>query len=600
MESKGQDKSETEKERSKPCCGSFCKWIGTPSFFIYLNLLLSQWGDWMWQFAVGIYLVHLSNGQLLLAAIFGFSGGVCVLLFGGIIGDWVDRNGRLKVVRVSLVIQNMSVMCSAICVCVVEALAPTQEALPYGRIGRILMEIAIIVLAISAQLANVAYTIAIEKDWIVVIAEEKSSNLANLNAGTRTLGLICKTVSPTVVGCVMRYGSLFASAIVIAGWNLVSVFVEYAILSHIYRMVPRLAFKINGSVERDKEMKVIIPELEPMNQPSSNDEIADKHMEANVQNNGILLFTGSGNKIAKETSDANNEPVESNEQKTCIGKVTEPFLILVRGWHTYAQQTVVFAGISLACLYMTVLGFDSITTGYIYANNVSELLVGVSMAMAGLTGVIGTLLFPALRRRFGLETTGLIAYSAEISCLILAVLSIWAPGSRFDPYFASRLLHRSYESSDSFGTNASLLYNGSATTVGLETAQNVSESSIDTKSSAQNYMSIILLLIGIISSRVGLWMADLVVTQLLQENVLEKERGIVNGVQNSLNMLMEMLKFVLVIVAPQIEIFGFHIIISFTFICIAGLFFVGHVTRVKRQKRLLAKAGSTVIETNVQ
>lgn len=95
-------------------------------------------------------------------------------------------------------------------------------------------------------------------------------------------------------------------------------------------------------------------------------------------------------------------------------------------------------------------------------------------------------------------------------------------------------------------------------------------------------------------------MADLVVTQLLQENVLEKERGIVNGVQNSLNMLMEMLKFVLVIVAPQIEIFGFHIIISFTFICIAGLFFVGHVTRIKRQKRLLAKAGSTVVETNIQ
>lgn len=83
------------------------------------------------------------------------------------------------VVRVSLVIQNMSVMFSAICVCVVEALAPTQEALYYGRTGRILMEIAIIVLAISAQLANVAYTIAIEKDWIVVIAEEKSSNLAS-------------------------------------------------------------------------------------------------------------------------------------------------------------------------------------------------------------------------------------------------------------------------------------------------------------------------------------------------------------------------------------------------------------------------------------
>jgi len=50
----------------------------------------------MWQFAIGMYLVRLCNGELLLAAIFGFCGGGCVLLFGGIIGDWVDRNGRLK------------------------------------------------------------------------------------------------------------------------------------------------------------------------------------------------------------------------------------------------------------------------------------------------------------------------------------------------------------------------------------------------------------------------------------------------------------------------------------------------------------------------
>src|SRR6218665_1314507 len=83
----------------------------------------------------------------------------------------------LLVVRVSLVMQNMSVMCSSICVCVVLALEPTVIAFQYGQVGRILMEVAMIVLAISAQLSNVAYTIAIEKDWIVVIAEEKSSNL---------------------------------------------------------------------------------------------------------------------------------------------------------------------------------------------------------------------------------------------------------------------------------------------------------------------------------------------------------------------------------------------------------------------------------------
>ena len=39
------------------------------------------------------------------------------------------------------------------------------------------------------------------------------------------------------------------------------------------------------------------------------------------------------------------------------------WLTLVGGWKTYARQSVVFAGVALALLYMTVLGFDSITIG---------------------------------------------------------------------------------------------------------------------------------------------------------------------------------------------------------------------------------------------
>ena len=81
-------------------------------------------------------------------------------------------------------------------------------------------------------------------------------------------------------------------------------------------------------------------------------------------------------------------------------------------------------------------------------------------------------------------------------------------------------------------------------------------------------------------------MADLVVTQLMQESIAETERGIVHGVQNSLNMFMDMLKFILVILAPQIEIFGIHIVISFSFICMAGGLFMYHTIRVQRLSRL--------------
>ena len=53
-------------------------------------------GDRMWQFAVGLYLVYLNDGQLRLAAVFGFICSGLILLLGGLIGSWVDRNSRLK------------------------------------------------------------------------------------------------------------------------------------------------------------------------------------------------------------------------------------------------------------------------------------------------------------------------------------------------------------------------------------------------------------------------------------------------------------------------------------------------------------------------
>ena len=79
----------------------------------------------------------------------------------------------------------------------------------------------------------------------------------------------------------------------------------------------------------------------------------------------------------------------------------------------------------------------------------------------------------------------------------------------------------------------------------------------------------------------GLWMSDLVITQTLQENVAEKERGTVNGIQGSLNMLMDILKNVLVILVPHIQSFGYLIMLSFLFICAAGCLFCVHFFRFK-------------------
>ena len=79
-------------------------------------------------------------------------------------------------------------------------------------------------------------------------------------------------------------------------------------------------------------------------------------------------------------------------------------------------------------------------------------------------------------------------------------------------------------------------------------------------------------------------MADLTVTQTLQENVPERERGVVSGVQHSLNMLMDMIKFALVIGVPSIADFGYLVLASFGCICMACALFSYHAATFASRK----------------
>lgn len=50
----------------------------------------------MWHFAVSLFLVELYGNSLLLTAVYGLVVAGSVLVLGAIIGDWVDKNARLK------------------------------------------------------------------------------------------------------------------------------------------------------------------------------------------------------------------------------------------------------------------------------------------------------------------------------------------------------------------------------------------------------------------------------------------------------------------------------------------------------------------------
>ena len=56
------------------------------------------------------------------------------------------------------------------------------------------------------------------------------------------------------------------------------------------------------------------------------------------------------------------------------------------GWRCYAGHRVRNAGLGLSCLYMTVLGFDSITWGYSLMQCVSESVLGILVAVSAGVG----------------------------------------------------------------------------------------------------------------------------------------------------------------------------------------------------------------------
>lgn len=89
----------------------------------------------------------------------------------------------------------------------------------------------------------------------------------------------------------------------------------------------------------------------------------------------------------------------------------------------------------------------------------------------------------------------------------------------------------------------------------------------------QDFTFVILLLTGIITSRFGLWLADLTVTQILQERVEEGQRGAINGVQSSLNQTLDLLRSILLIILPRRETFGFLILLSFLFVSLGFAMF---------------------------
>jgi iron-regulated transporter 1 len=90
------------------------------------------------------------------------------------------------------------------------------------------------------------------------------------------------------------------------------------------------------------------------------------------------------------------------------------------------------------------------------------------------------------------------------------------------------------------------------------------------------YLALWLLVIGVCCSRIGLWAFDLTITQYMQQEIPENIRGVIGGVQKSLNGFFDLTTFALGLIFSDPK--DFHILVSFGYCsvgCAMVLYFFG-------------------------
>ena len=380
----------------------------------------------------------------------------------------------------------------------------------------------------------------------------------------RRLDLLCKLFAPIFAGILLTHtqfllpaiqekmaGGFFAT-LIIGLWNVLSFFGEIGTLIIVYRLVPALSIK----------------------------KLRRKSIDQRQDSDDKVSF------------------VSKHCQK--LKKLATPYRTLTTGWKIFWKQEINLAGFALASIYLTVLGFSGITATYFLTQGLTSDYIGLAQGIGGLVGITGTLAYPFIRSRVGTIRSGLFGISVQLFMLTFCVIGAFSPGkpigtvddSRgyYSPNCSYTLLNHSIAPSPTVLPSSSSEFM-------LDASQfmDISPSSFPDVSPSPSLfppgapavggispnvsMSVILILVGVVGARFGLWMFDLSLWQLVQEKVVEEERGVVSGVINAMNSNMDMLHYVLVIAAPRPQDFRYLIVISFASVFMGWFFYCLYVRR---------------------
>jgi iron-regulated transporter 1 len=385
---------EPERE-STGCCAAIRQATAhEPAIWIlFIDYFLSSWSDRMWAFALPVLFVEKLQSQaghgddsstallLLPASLYALLSQVACVLFGSAIGAWIDRESRRRVVAILLAVQNGCVVAAAFLFAYItrdDENAPAwHESMEFWLLFALLT-----LLGAVAALASLGQSVAIKKDWVVVLAHRETTRLATINAVMRGIDLACEILAPMLFSVVLTATDASWTLVFVAIWNAVSFFPELFLLLTVYRKAEALLTRDVGAA-----------------QLLADDQLADAEQGA-------------------ASADAPARPTPP------------PMPSFVQRWRIYVMQPVLMSSLSLVLLYFTVLQPGYLLTSYLKSQDVSDISLAAFRGASAVIGLVSTVLVPLLLSRgIRVETLALASVSMQFLCLLPTLVTVFVPGS---------------------------------------------------------------------------------------------------------------------------------------------------------------------------
>uniref|UniRef100_A0A915CY75 Solute carrier family 40 member n=1 Tax=Ditylenchus dipsaci TaxID=166011 RepID=A0A915CY75_9BILA len=482
--------SDQQFKQSEPALLAFST-FSTPLHGLYFSCV----GDRLWTFAIVLLLEHLGGMRLVSAN--QLVEGISAMFLSTYVGNWLDRHDRKQGALTVLALNNVCVAFSAalLAVCLSLSVDKSSSGNDRSTLYVFCLVLSILFCAIS-KVASEGQKMAFTKDWIVVMAHKDQSNsLSKRNAIMTTIDQMSSVVAPLLTGYILVFGGYRLACFVFVGWNMLSWAAERYLLSKVYEQV--------------KELSVRERNLKDMSDPEFKEEIE------------VLL------ERKRETSSSSYNVVSKRASKN-----------ILRFWRrmqktigAYGRQQVFAAAFGLSLLYMTVLGFD--------AGQCVRHIPKCRLCF----GHCGCCFLYIVRETNGCSQNRI--YWSDYSTTVFVVVCYFylVAGSPFNPraYAVDWTIEKWISSSDAANHPTSLViapYLGNET---LEETRNLITPTFSSNYSnhglhidwkdwtvqGHSIISIVVFFCGITFARLGLWMADLSITQIMQESIAEEERNTV-------------------------------------------------------------------------